>query len=364
MHIDELDTPCVVVDLDVMERNLARMATYCRERGLNLRPHAKTHKIPAVALRQLRAGAVGITVAKVGEAVVMFEAGIRDILVAYPIVTGLKARRIAELAEGACISVSLDSEDAARYLSAQARAMGVTIRALVEIDVGFHRCGVQDERAAIALAKIISDLGGLEFHGLMFYPGHMFASLEEQRTLLGLVNERLDRILDSFRLAGIHPSVVTGGSTPTAYMSHEFHGITEIRPGMYIFNDRNLLGLGAACLEDCALSVLATVVSTAVPGRVILDSGSKTLSYDSCITGKKSGYGLLVEDPDALLEIMSEEHGHLNITRSNRKYAIGDRVRIIPNHVCPTVNMHDEIYAARGGNVEEVWEVAGRGKVR
>ena len=364
MHIDELDTPFVVVDLDVMECNLARMAAYCRERGLSLRPHSKTHKIPAIALRQMEAGAIGITVAKVGEAEVMFDAGIRDILIAYPIVTKQKARRTAELAKAARISVSLDSEEAAHNLSASARELGVTIRVLVEIDTGFRRCGVQNENEAIALARIISDLGGLEFHGLMFYPGHMFASPEEQRMLLAPVNERLDRTLDSFCRAGMHLSVVTGGSTPTAYLSHEFHGMTEIRPGMYIFNDRNLLGVGAARIEDCALSVIATVVSTAVPGRVILDSGSKTLSSDGCITGGKTGYGLITGDPEAQLELMSEEHGHLNITRSSRKYAIGDRVRIIPNHVCPTVNMHDEIYAARQGRVEEVWEVAGRGKVR
>ncbi|HEU4508035.1 MAG TPA: alanine racemase, partial [Pyrinomonadaceae bacterium] len=364
MHISKLETPAVVIDLDVMDQNLSRMADYCRRHELLLRPHTKSHKIPELAKRQIASGATGITVAKLGEAEVMLDAGITDILIAYPIVGVEKTKRLATIAEAARISVALDSEDAARGISAAASERGVTIGVLVELDVGFNRCGVSSETEALALARKISSLPGLEFKGLMFFPGHFTVMPDERSVLRMRVNELLDRVLAAFDREGLPLPVVSGGSTPTAYESHLFHGVNEVRPGMYIFNDRTTAGISAASLTDCALSVLVTVVSTSVAGRAIIDGGSKTYSSDRYQAGDGRGFGLVKEDHDADLERLSEEHGHLNIQRSERRYRIGDRLSVIPNHVCTTVNMHEEIYGVRGEHVETVWRVEGRGKVR
>jgi D-serine deaminase-like pyridoxal phosphate-dependent protein len=364
MFVSELDTPAVLVDLDVMDRNLSRMADYVKRRDIKLRPHTKSHKIPELAKLQLAKGATGITVAKLGEAEVMLNAGIEDILVAYPLVGKAKANRLAQLAEHADISVALDSEEAARALSEAATASNIKIGILVELDVGFRRCGLANEKDILTLARKISDLPNLEFLGLMFFPGHFQVSADQRASLLGPVNSLLDRTFETFSQSGLPISIVSGGSTPTACDAHLFHGINEIRPGMYIFNDRNMVGVGVAGIEDCALSVLVTVVSTSVAGRSIIDGGSKTFSSDRHLAGNGKGFGHIKEDPSAELESMSEEHGHLDITQSSRRYRVGERLTVIPNHVCSTVNMHNEIYGIRGQQVETVWQVAGRGKVR
>lgn len=362
MLISDLDTPAVIVDLDIMDRNLSRVADYCREHQLLLRPHTKTHKIPELAKRQIASGATGITVAKISEAEVMLDAGITDILIAYPIVGPQKTARLARLAEQARITVSLDSEEVARGLSEAAARYGTTIRVLIEMDVGFGRCGFSDEAHLLALGQKIAELPGLEFRGLMFFPGQFGVAPEERAAMRVQVNDFLKRVLQAFSDAGLPVAIVSGGSTPTAYEGGFFHGVNEVRPGTYIFNDRNTVAVSACKLEDCALSVIVTVVSTAVPGHAVVDGGSKTFSYDRFQGG--DGFGIVKEDTGAQLERFSEEHGHLNIQHSERRYRIGDRLSIIPNHVCTTVNMHDEIYGVRGERVEEVWRVAGRGKVR
>jgi D-serine deaminase-like pyridoxal phosphate-dependent protein len=364
MHISELETPAVVVDLDVMERNLARMAAYCREHKLLLRPHTKSHKIPELAQRQIASGAHGITVAKLGEAEVMLNAGITDILIAYPIVGDDKTARLARLAEQAGITVSLDSEDSARGISAAATRQGSKIGVLVEMDVGFKRCGLGNENDVLALAKIISDLPSLEFKGLMFFPGHFTAPPAQRAILRDEVNKFLDRTTAAFARAELPLAIVSGGSTPTAYESNLFHGVNEVRPGMYIFNDRTTAAIEAASFSDCALSVLVTVVSTAVSGHAIVDGGSKTFSSDRYQAEDGVGFGLVKEDHAAVVEKLSEEHGHLNVARSEHKYKVGERLSIIPNHVCTTLNLHDEVYGVRGEQVETSWRVAGRGKVR
>jgi D-serine deaminase-like pyridoxal phosphate-dependent protein len=361
MHLYELDTPAVVVDLDVMERNLLRMADYCRRQDLRLRPHTKSHKIPELAKRQIASGAHGITVAKIGEAEVMLKSGITDILIAYPLVGRGKAAKLAECAD---ITVSLDSEEAARAISKAATTNNVRVDILVELDVGFGRCGVANGEELLVLAQKVAQLPGLDFKGLMFFPGHFVAGERERAGLLTGVNDLLSDALKKFEEAGLPIATVSGGSTPTAREGHLFCGVNEIRPGMYIFNDRNMVGIGVAGVEDCALSVITTVVSTSVSGRAIIDGGSKTFSYDRYLAGDGRGFGMIKEDPEAEVESFSEEHGHLNIKRSMRKHRVGDRLTIIPNHVCSTVNMHDEIYGVRGERVETVWEVAGRGKIR
>ncbi len=364
MHISELETPAVVVDLDVMERNLSRVADYCRAHQLLLRPHTKTHKIPELAKRQIASGATGITVAKLGEAEVMLDAGIDDILIAYPIVGPQKTLHLARIAERARIRVSLDSIDAAREISAAATRQGSKIGVLIEMDVGFERCGLSDERDLVILAHQITALPGLEFKGLMFFPGHFGVEPDERTKLRAQVNEFLERTIAAFERAGIPLAIVSGGSTPTAYEGGHFYGVNEVRPGTYIFNDRNTVAVSAATLSDCALSVVVTVVSTAVPGHAVVDGGSKTFSYDRFQGGDGRGFGIVKEDPAAEVERFSEEHGHLNIGRSERSYRVGDRISIIPNHVCTTINMHDEIYGVRGEEVQEVWRVAARGKLR
>lgn len=364
MLVSELETPAVVVDLDVMDQNLSRMAHYCREHQLLLRPHTKSHKIPELAKRQIASGATGITVAKIGEAEVMLDAGITDMLIAYPIVGAEKAKRLATIAERADITVALDSEEAARDISEAVSRQRAKVGILVELDVGFHRCGVDNESAALTLAKKIASLPGLDFKGLMFFPGHFGVGPEQRAALRIEVNGFLERVLGAFAREGLSLSIVSGGSTPTAYEGGLFQGVNEVRPGMYIFNDRNTVGISAATLDDCALSVLVTVVSTSVPGRAIIDGGSKTFSSDRYQAEDGSGFGLVKEDHAAEIERLSEEHGHLNITRSERRYRVGDRLSVIPNHVCTTVNLHDEIYGVRGEQVEAVWRVEGRGRLR
>src|ERR1051326_400780 len=282
----------------------------------------------------------------------MLNAGIPDMLIAYPIVGDEKTTRLARIAEHAKITVALDSEEAAQGISAAATRQGSTIGVLVEMDVGFRRCGLGNENDLLALAQTITDLPGLEFKGLMFFPGHFTVPPAQRAVLREQVNEFLDRTFETFARAELVLPVVSGGSTPTAYESSLFHGVNEVRPGMYIFNDRTTAGIQAASLNDCALSVVVTVVSTAVTGHAIVDGGSKTFSSDRYQAEDGAGFGLVKEDHAAIVERLSEEHGHLNIAHSERRYRLGDRISIIPNHVCTTLNMHDEVYGVRGEQVE------------
>jgi D-serine deaminase-like pyridoxal phosphate-dependent protein len=364
MLLDDLETPAVLIDLDVMERNLVQLADYTRTTGVALRPHIKTHKIPAIALRQIALGAVGIAAAKPTEAEVMADAGVQDIMLAYPVVAAVKANRLARLAERTRISVSVDSREAAECVARSFHAAGRTVDLLVEIDVGFSRCGVQSAPAAAELALLMARLPGAEFAGIMFYPGHMMVPPAQQEPLLREVNARVEATYAAIAAAGLPIARVSGGSTPMAYRSHEFSHITEIRPGMYPLNDRNLVQGGFATLDDCALTVMTSVVSTAVPQRVILDAGSKTFSSDRLLTGDHTGHGTIVDDADALLFGLSEEHGHVDIGRSSHQYRIGERLRVVPNHVCATINLHDRVYGIRGQSVECIWDVAARGHVQ
>ncbi len=364
MKISDLDTPAVLIDLAVMERNLARMSDYCRDHHLALRPHTKTHKVPELAHRQVRLGACGITVAKVGEAEVMAAAGLEDILVAYPVVGALKTERLARVARRARVTVGVDSLEAAQGISQAAAAGGVTIGMLLEINTGYNRCGVPIGPGAVDLARRIAELPGIRFRGVMVYPGYFLADPAKHQEMLATEVARLKEIVGLFHQAGVAIEVFSGGSTPSAFLTEKLPGVNEIRPGTYIYNDMNTVGTGACRLEDCAASVMVTVVSTAVPGRAMVDGGSKTFSSDLLRTGAAAGYGRVVEDPGALLARFNEEHGHLDISGSSRKYRVGERLRVIPNHVCTMINMHDEVYGVRGENVEVTWKVEGRGKLR
>lgn len=364
MHFRELSTPALTVNLDILERNLDRMASRCREQGVGLRPHIKTHKTPEVARMQLERGAVGLAVAKVGEAEVMAGAGLDNILVAYPVFGAEKLRRLTQLARASKILVSLDDEVTAQELSRATSEQGGTVGVLVEFDVGFHRCGLAPGPACVELAKKIEKLPGLKFRGLMTYFGNVWGTKEERQKEAKQVAECVARALAAFAEAQMPVEIVSGGSTPSAEFAHEIPGLTEIRPGTYVYNDLNTFYQGACRLEDCATRVVTTVVSTAVPGRAIIDAGSKTLSSDPLRSGPEAGYGYVPEASDAVLIKLNEEHGHLDITKSQHCFRVGEVLTVIPNHVCTCVNMHDEAFLLRNEEVVGCWRVAARGKIR
>lgn len=343
-----------------MERNLQRMADYARAHQLRLRPHTKTHKIPALGQRQLALGAAGLTVAKVSEAEVMLRSGTPDLLIAYPTLGATKLARLREVSQHTHVTMSIDSAEVAEALS----AAGLQIDVLVEIDVGLGRVGIDPGPPAAALARRVASLPGLTFAGIAFYPGQ-FKSTEksEMAAMEQTVSAAIASTLDELKRAGLEACIVSGGSTPTWAFSNLVHGMNEIRPGTYIFNDRNTVIAGACGWEDCAASILTTVVSTARPGQMILDGGSKTFSSDRTSLADVT-YGVVREDEAARFHKMNEEHGYVDITACQRSFQVGDRVSVIPNHVCVAVNLHEQVYGVRNGRVEEVWKVEGRGKLQ
>jgi D-serine deaminase-like pyridoxal phosphate-dependent protein len=364
MNYRELSTPALTIDLDVLERNLDRMASYCRAHRLGLRPHTKTHKTPEVARMQVERGAAGLTVAKVGEAEVMASAGFEDILVAYPIYGCEKLRKLVTVAKARRLLVSLDAEATAAELSRAASEQGATVGVLVEFDSGLRRCGLEPGPACVELAQKVAKMPGLKFRGLMTYYGNIWGTEEERREEAGRVAQEVERALRAFAEARMPVETVSGGSTPSAQLSHHIPGLTEIRPGTYVYNDLNTFYQGACGLEECAARVVTTVVSTAVAGRAMIDAGSKTLSSDLLGSGPKTGHGYVVEAPDARLFKLHEEHGHLDITGSSHRFHVGEVLTVIPNHVCACVNMHDEALLVRGEEILGSWRVAARGKVR
>jgi D-serine deaminase-like pyridoxal phosphate-dependent protein len=359
-QLDSLLTPAAVVDLDRMEANLDRMAAYCRSHGLRLRPHTKTHKSPALAAEQLRRGATGLTVAQLHEASVM--AGVcDDILLAHPPVGAPKLERLLALPAAVRVTVALDSAEALDALASAAAAAGREIGVLIEVDLGMHRVGVPEVGRAVELCRRCSALEGVAWRGILFYPGHIREHVSEQGPAIARAGDELTRLLGALGTAGLRPDVVSAGSTPAAWASHRFPGLTEIRPGTYIFNDRTTALMGACEWDDCAYSVLATVVSTAVPGQAVVDAGSKALFREDLRGSDAAGFGALLDRPEVVVKGMSEEHGLLDLAGTDWRPRIGDRVRIVPNHVCVSVNLHDTVWGVRAGRVERHWSVAARG---
>jgi D-serine deaminase-like pyridoxal phosphate-dependent protein len=364
MRVADIDTPALLVDLDVMERNLQSVADYARKHGLRLRPHTKTHKSPRIGRRQLDMGAAGLTVAKVGEAEVMLEAEPADLLVAYPVIGRAKLERLMAVARRARVTVSLDSMVAAQQLSEAAQAAGVKVGVLAETDVGLGRVGVSPGAELLDLARGIEGLAGLSFEGIAFYPGHIKDNAEQGREALAALGSLIQSMLADFRANGIEVRIVSGGSTPSLYHSHELPGLNEIRPGTYVYNDWNTVASGGCTEDQCAGVLLVTVVSTARAGQIIVDGGSKTFSSDRLTGSAEATFGHVIEAPAAIFHKMNEEHGYLDVTRCGGKFEIGERLRIVPNHICVAVNLHERVYGIRGGELEEVWEVAGRGKLQ
>ncbi len=353
MTLDELDTPFLTVDLDAVERNIDAMQRYCDEHAITLRPHIKTHKLPAIAELQLRAGAVGLTCQKLGEAQMLVEHGCGgDILIAFPLIGGRKGKRFAELAGKTRVAVGADSAAVARFLSAALEAHGASAGFLVDCDTGYGRTGVQTPRDAADLAECVDCLPGLEFRGLMTHPTRPESGpwLCEARKL---IEQR-----------GLEVACVSGGGTPTALRTHEIDVITELRVGTYVYGDRRSVTAGTLSLEDCALRVRATVVSAPTRARVILDAGSKTLTSDLGLDVHGATYGLIVEYPDAVIYALSEEHAHVDVGRCHPPPEVGETVTIVPNHACGTVNLHSEIALHRSGHDVHVTPVAGRGLIR
>ena len=352
MDVSSLDTPVATVDLDAVERNIARMQGYCDEHGLAFRPHIKTHKLPALAHMQMRAGAVGITCQKLGEAEVMEAAGLRDILLSFPLVGATKAERLAALAGEATVSVVGDSDVIARGLSPALARAGTEVGFLVECDTGFGRTGVQTPQAAADLAELVHALPGLRFDGLMTYP-----------TLPG-TGPWLRAAIDEIQARGLPVATVSGGGTPTFFSNHEVPEVTEVRAGTYVYGDRSCIASDSVPLEDCALRVRATVASRPTPERGILDCGSKTLTNDPAEGADGGDRGLIVEYPEARIYDLSEEHGHVDFSACASRPEVGEVITIVPNHACGCTNLHDEVVVHRGGRIVGFWPVAARGKLR
>jgi D-serine deaminase-like pyridoxal phosphate-dependent protein len=352
VSIVELDTPVPTVDLDAVERNIARYQAYCDEHGLAFRPHIKTHKLPSIARIQVRAGAVGITCQKLGEAEVMASPGLDDILLTFPLIGAAKAERLAALAAETRVAVAADSDVVARALSGALAGAGAEAGFLVEVDTGFGRTGVQTPEQAAELAQVVAGLPGLRFDGLMTYP------------TLPTTGPALRAAIDAIEARGLEVRVVSAGGTPTFFTNHEVPEVTEVRAGTYVYGDRACIADGAVPLEDCALRVRATVVSRPTRDRAILDSGSKTLTSDPVSWSKEGGHGLIVEYPDAAIYGLSEEHGHVDVSACADRPEVGEVVTVIPNHACGCTNLHDEVVVHRGGSIVGVWPVAARGKLR
>ncbi len=347
-HIDTYETPVAVVDLDRLEANIARLQAYLDRYRIASFPHTKTHKIPQITHMQLTAGAAGICCQKLGEAEVMADSGCTRIVIPYNILGTARLARLAALMRRAEISVSADSSEVVVGLASAAQQAGSTLAVFVECDTGGARCGVQTPTQAAALARQIAATHGLAFAGLMTYPlgPALDPFVAETRALLAPDGISIER--------------VSAGSTAGMWHAHEHACVTEYRAGMYIYGDRGTLAKGAIAREDCALHVLATVVSRPTAARAILDAGSKALSSD--LSGQL-GHGLILEYPDAVIEKLSEEHAHVDLRQCTGAPQIGERVTILPNHCCPVSNLFNEIVGVRGDLVEVIWPVAARGRL-
>ncbi len=348
----EFGTPSVVIDLDVVERNISRVQQICDAAGVANRPHIKTHKVPALAIDQISAGARGITCQKAGEAEVMADAGIDDILVTYNLIGAARSGRLAALRRRVDVTVAADNPVTIAAYAEAARDAGLEIGVAIECDTGRKRAGVETAREAIQLAGLIKQTAGLSFRGLIFYP-HEKTWPETQVFF--------DEAKAGIAALGLECAIVSTGGSPNLPNVGRLKGATEHRAGTYIFNDRMQVAAGVATLADCALSVFTTVVSRAGPERGILDAGSKTLTVDP--GGGLDGFGLILEHPEARIGAFAEEHGFLDLSRTNSRPLVGDIVRVVPNHVCVVVNMVDKLIAVRGNAIVDVYDVAGRGKL-
>ncbi|HEV8317497.1 MAG TPA: alanine racemase [Vicinamibacterales bacterium] len=369
--IADLRTPAVLVDVARVNANISRMQASASAHGLRLRPHAKTHKSPVIARWQLEAGAVGVCCAKLAEAEVFADAGIDDLRLPYPIQPS-NADRVVRLLDRARISIVVDDLTVAQAWSAAMCAAGRTLDVLVKVDVGFHRCGIDpDSPDAGRMVAAVGSLPALRLKGVLSHAGHGYqARSEEELASIAAEEARLlQQVAACARSQGATIEEISVGATPTARFNLTAAGLTELRPGNYVYFDRTQVALGAATLGDCALTVLASVVSRH-QDRVIVDSGSKTLSTDLMRGDPKAGYGLVFRDVETGSEIdeglhierLSEEHATVRVMSATRRPDPGDRVRILPNHSCVVSNLVDEVVLVDGTRVLERLPVAARGR--
>ena len=359
-----IDTPALLIDLDIVDRNLERMQQQANKYSVALRPHIKTHKIPELALLQMRLGACGISAAKVSEAEVMAAAGIKNIFVANQIVTREKLLRLAALSKEVNISIGLDSVAAARKLSDVFAASGLSIEYLIEINSGLNRCGVLPGKEAVELFQTVDTLPSLRFKGIFTHAGQVYGadSLSKVKEVSCHESTIMAETAQAFAEVGTSPDLVSVGSTPTMKVWQGHEAVNEIRPGNYIFHDAIQVSLGAATLEECALSIVATVISRPEKERAVLDGGSKAFGLDKGAHGKEMlpGFGMVL-GKNAVLARLSEEHGIMTLDPTV-DLGIGDKVRIIPNHACAVMNLFDHAYGLRDGKVVEEFKIAARGK--
>ena len=373
MRLADLPTPQVLVDNARLRANIDRVQTLASAAGVRLRPHAKTHKSPIIAKWQIDRGAVGVCCAKLGEAEVFVDAGISDIRLPYP-VNPTNASRVVALQDRAAISIIVDHRDVARGWSEAMQRAGRTLDVLIKVDVGFHRCGIDPSADALGFVQAIASMKGLRLRGLLSHAGHGYhaASDAELAAVASAERDILVELQASAAKSGIALDELSVGATPTLRFSAKQIGLTELRPGNYVYFDRTQVALGSASLDDCALTVLATVVSKPAADRIILDSGSKTLTNDVARGVKKApGYGAILadtgeglrEDESLTIERLSEEHATVRVTGGTRLEP-GDRVRIVPNHSCVVSNLVDAIRLVEGDEVIETIPVAARGRIQ
>jgi D-serine deaminase-like pyridoxal phosphate-dependent protein len=360
----QVETPALIVSEEILHSNISRMAAFAKSVGVDVRPHIKTHKTPQITRLQIAAGATGIACAKVGEAEVMVhQAGVQDVLVAFPTVGMSKFERLVALLDKARIIQAVDSLVAANMLSQTMSRFDAHMDVMIEINTGQNRSGVMHGREAIATAREIARLPNLHLVGIMTHEGHAnSAAPEDIERIATQAGKDMVATANAIREEGIELSIVSVGSTPAAFITPRVEGVTEMRPGTYVFNDNSALRYGQIGIDDMAARFAATVVSRPAEDRAILDSGSKTLAMDP--SRGHEGHGYIVDHPDAIITKLSEEHAIVQLPAGETGFDIGDRVEVIPNHVCPTVNLMDEMLIVRDGHVVDRWEIAARGKVR
>ena len=360
-RVEDLETPAVVIDLDRLEANVARMSAAARDAGVRLRPHCKTHKIPEIARLQLEAGASGVTLAKTGEAEVFADAGISDIFLAYPVIGAARAKRLLALAGRVRIAVGADSPEGARSLGDVFAGAGRRLDVMLEIDTGLSRTGVLPERAPEAAARL-AELRGIRVRGIFTHAGQAYGG-ETPAAVAAVGTHEGTAMADvarAVRAAGVPVEEVSVGSTPSAASAMRVAGVTECRPGTYVFFDASEVSLGVCRLEDCAMTILATVVSVPAPDRAVVDAGSKTLSSDP-LRPRAAGHGFVLGHATRI-DRLSEEHGVIRVEPGD-SFRVGERVAILPNHACVVTNLHERVHAVRGGRIEAEWRVAARGRI-
>ncbi|WP_409345139.1 alanine racemase [Paenibacillus sp. MBLB4367] len=358
---DELltDTPFVAIDLDIMERNMSGMANLARKANVKLRPHTKTHKSPDLAKLQLDYGARGITTAKLGEAEVMVEHGVSDILIAYPLIGRKKLQRFYELLQKAELTVGLDDIAVARGISDVGNVLKRKIPIYIDVDTGLHRMGREAAESVDYIAEI-AKLPFIDVRGLMSHAGHAYMkATDEERKQVAIDDAALMyQTKTSLAKLGIEVPEISVGATATARFILDTPHVTEMRPGMYVFNDRNVMAAGGVTEAECAATVFATIVSRPDKSRLIMDAGSKTLSQDACRLG---GHGYIKGYPQLTIKALSEEHGVIEVN-GEHDLQVGSVIEIIPNHICPVINLADRLYGFREGELVKTLPVLARGK--